>query len=80
MTDDPMPVFVLKAKDNFAPRIIAEYIRQLDIQQMYDQAQHTLAALAEVSGWRERHPELCKWPDHEHIPAGQPGSGSETQS
>ncbi len=74
MSDDPMPVFIIKAKDNLAPRAIAAYVNSLYDAGLSMQAKHAIAALQEVNDWRERNPDLCKWPD---LPAGRPGSGSE---
>ena len=76
-SDDPMPVFVIKAKDNLSPHAVGQYVRSLCDQDLFEQARHAIAALEEINAWRERHPDLCKWPDHKHVPAGQPGSGSE---
>ncbi len=77
MSDDPMPVFIVKAKDNLAPRAIAAYVNSLYDNGLSVQATYAMAALQEVVAWRERNEHLCKWPDHKHVPAGQAGSGSE---
>ena len=74
---DPMPVFIIKAKDNLAPGVIAQYVRACVDQGLHNQARSVIDSLEEVNAWRERNPGLCKWPDHAHVPAGEPGSGSE---
>lgn len=74
---DPMPVFVIKAKDNNAAPPIGRYIDDLRSRGMYGQAEEAQEALDEINAWRHRNPALCKWPDHKHVPAGQPGSESE---
>lgn len=66
--DDPMPVFVLKAKDNFAPEAVHAYRRYTGAAGLFAQAEQTTLALDEIIAWRRRHPELCKDPDHEHVP------------
>lgn len=74
---DTMPVFVLKAKDNLCVAAVAAYAERCRQNGLPEQASEVLAALDEIASWRARHPELCKWPDHKHAAAGQPGSGSE---
>jgi F420-dependent methylenetetrahydromethanopterin dehydrogenase len=73
---DPMPTFVIKARDNLAPGAIANYAILCETAGLYVQAREVRKALAEVVSWREAHREECKWPDHMHVPAGLPGSGS----
>lgn len=75
--DDPMPVFVIKARDNLAEATVRDYMKACAGLWDQDQAWEVSLALAEIKAWRERNPEKCKWPDHRHVPAGQPGSGSE---
>jgi len=77
MSYDTMPVFVLKAKDNLAPRIIELYAAECVTRDLHEQARQVRKALAEFEDWRQRNPDKCKLPDHRHVPAGQPGSGSE---
>jgi hypothetical protein len=66
--DDPMPVFVIKAKDNLAPRAIEFYCWLLQEVGLTAQEAQARLALAEVMAWRERNPGACKWPDHMHVP------------
>lgn len=68
---DPMPVFVIKAKDNFAPVIVRRYATEIEGDGLLEQGRQAWLALTEIVAWRERHPELCKHPDHEHVPATQ---------
>jgi hypothetical protein len=75
---DPMPVFAIKAKDNLAASAVAAYIYLLLEEGLMAQAAEAVAALEEIREWRHGNPDQCKWPDHEHVPAGQPGSGSES--
>ncbi len=75
---DPMPVFAIQASDNIASVAIGAYIAACCDRDLFGQAQEVIAAFEEINAWRERHPDRCKWPDHEHVPAGQPGSGSES--
>lgn len=74
MSAQPMPVFILKAKDNLAPGAVANYAILCETAGLFDQAEQVREALAEIVAWRDEHRELCKWPDHEHVPAGEPGS------
>jgi F420-dependent methylenetetrahydromethanopterin dehydrogenase len=74
---EPMPVFILKAKDNLTPWAVANYAILCEAAGLCDQAEEVRKALAEMVNWRDEHREQCKWPDHDHVPAGQPGSGSD---
>jgi hypothetical protein len=74
MSAQPMPVFILKAKDNLAPKAVAHYAILCRAAGLSDQAEEVRKALAEMVAWRDEHRELCKWPDHEHVPAGEPGA------
>ena len=66
--DDPMPVFVLKAKDKIAPLIVARYAEACLARGWDDQAAEVERALDEINEWRERHFDLVKAPDHKHVP------------
>lgn len=46
-------------------------------QGLTDQAAEVQKAYCEVFEWRVRHLDECKMPDHAHVAAGEPGSGSE---
>ena len=74
---DTMPVFVLKARDNLAADTVASYATRCEAAGLTDQAKEVRKALVEMVNWRATHPDQCKWPDHDHVPAGEPGSGSE---
>lgn len=76
MSRDVMPVFAIKARDNLAPMVIARYVAACREAGLHEQADQVEIALREILDWREDHRDLCKWPDHAHIPAGEPGSGS----
>jgi hypothetical protein len=69
---------VLKARDNLAPAAIEEYRRLCRFHGLYEQEEEVAKAFSEVVKWRAAHPDECKWPDHAHVPAGEPGSGSES--
>lgn len=66
--DDPMPVFVLKAKDNLTPEIVLDYGSRCSELGWHDQANEVIKAYNEIVAWRSRNPDLCKNPDHEHVP------------
>jgi len=66
---DPMPVFVLKAKDVIAPGIVAAYARECTRYGLHDQAVQVELAYQEMAAWQARNFELVKMPDHEHVPA-----------
>lgn len=68
---DPMPVFVIKAKDNLAPAAVFSYATLVEGLGLYTQAKQTRLALNEIVAWRERNPSACKWPDHKHVPAAE---------
>ena len=72
----PMPVFVLKARDNLAPGAVANYAILCEAAGLDDQAREVRKALAEMVNWRDEHRDLCKWPGHAHVAAGLPGAGS----
>lgn len=69
-----MPVFVLKAKDNLAPGAVANYAILCEAVGLTDQAREVRKALAEIVVWRENNRSLCKWPDHDHVAADEPGA------
>jgi hypothetical protein len=75
---DVMPVFVLKAKDNLALGAIDAYRKACQMIGDYGQAEQVELAMNEILKWRARNPFACKYPDHNHAPAGTSGSGSET--
>lgn len=72
-----MPVFAIKARDNLAVDAV-RYYRELCYQYgLREQGDQVDLALREIQTWRVNHPDECKWPDHAHVRAGEPGSGSE---
>ncbi len=73
-----MPVFAIKAKDNLATHAICAYYAACICNGLTEQAEQVVAALTEIMDWREANKDKCKWPDHSHVAAGFPGSGSES--
>jgi hypothetical protein len=67
--DDPMPVFVIKGKDQLAPDAVAAYQNACVKHGLSEQAKQASLALDEIARWQTRHPELVKAPDHKHVPA-----------
>lgn len=67
--DDPMPVFELLAKDVLAPGTIDYYGRECRRHDLPEQREQVELAYQEAAAWQQRHPELCKLPDHLHQPA-----------
>lgn len=67
--DDPMPAFVIKGKDQLAPHAVLAYARLCHQAGLNDQAEQVMDAEQEITDWQERHPELVKEPDHQHVPA-----------
>ncbi len=76
---DPMPVFVIKGKDALAVPAIEAYRRQCIEHGLDMQAASVERSIDEVKRWQSRNIDATKLPDHPHVPAGQPGSGSETR-
>ncbi len=68
---DPMPVFILKAKDNLALNTVWSYRQQCLSAGLTEQADEVRKAYREIIEWRKRHPEVCQMPDHAHLPAGR---------
>lgn len=68
-SDDPMPVFVLKAKDRLAVDTIEQYARYCYEEGLHHQRDQVSRALAEIVAWRSRHRDRVKLPDHDHVPA-----------
>jgi hypothetical protein len=73
----PMPVFVIKARDNLSVEAVRDYYDLCVRNGLTAQAAQVRLALHEIAEWRVANPHLCKWPDHDHVSAGEPGSGSE---
>jgi hypothetical protein len=67
---DPMPVFVLKAKDELALMAILAYRRACLDAGLYRQAEQVALAISEIAQWRERNAGQVKAPDHDHVPTG----------
>jgi len=74
---DVMPVFVIKARDHLSVGTVETYRKLCDDLGLREQSKQVSRALAEILEWRSAHPDECKYPDHDHRPAGSPGSGSE---
>ncbi len=70
-TDDPMPVFVLKAQDRLAIKAVNAYQDACETAGRLDQARQVMRAADEIVAWQERHQDLVKFPDHEHVPVGE---------
>jgi hypothetical protein len=67
--DDPMPVFVIKAKDKFGPAAV-RYYRSLCLQAgLHEHVAEVSKAHEEMDMWRKRHPERIQLPDHKHVGA-----------
>lgn len=67
---DPMPVFVIKAKDSLAMSAVEAYRILCRHSGMPGQADQVQLALDEIEAWQGRNPELVKPPYHRHMPAG----------
>ncbi len=65
---DPMPVFVIKAKDEFAISAVAWYRRLCEARGLGEQAAQVRLATADMDGWRARNARLVQLPDHRHVP------------
>lgn len=74
--DDPMPVFVLKAKDQFAFAVVVIYRETCKANGLHEQAAEVDKALAEMKAWRDRNRELVKLPYHKHVPVAGSSSGT----
>lgn len=68
MSNDPMPVFTIKAKDDLAPAMVRYYRLLCRERGLREQAGEVDKALAEIEAWRVRNPMLTKLPDHKHVP------------
>lgn len=71
---EPMPVFVIKAKDALAVDAIEAYRRDCIRHGLTEQAQEVNLALEEIKAWRRAHPDEVKLPDHKHVPAAAGGA------
>lgn len=65
---DPMPVFVIKAKDKLALRTLAAYQDFCTELGLDEQANEVGKASDEMVDWRSRNPDQVKLPDHMHVP------------
>lgn len=74
MTEDPMPVFVLKGKDALAPGVVDYYRRECVRHGLAEQAEQVELAFREMAAWQQRNPDKVKLPDHKHVAAN---TGSE---
>lgn len=67
---DPMPVFVIKAKDKLAPDAIGGYVALCEAVGLVDQTRQARHALSEVKSWQDRNAGHVKMPYHQHVPVG----------
>lgn len=67
---DPMPVFVIKAKDALAYETISAYRRLCWRRGLHSQGEEVGKALDEIAAWQTRHRDEVQMPDHTHVPAG----------
>jgi len=67
--NDPMPVFVIKAKDVLAVAAVEAYRILCRHSWNFAQAAQVQLALDEIQAWQDRNPDLVKAPDHRHVPA-----------
>jgi hypothetical protein len=65
---DPMPVFVLKAKDALTSTVVAAYRQECIRHDLHGQADQVWLALEEILAWQRRNPGLVALPDHKHVP------------
>lgn len=66
---DPMPVFVIKGKDQFAPHAVSAYVELCERAGLPDQARQARHATGEIQNWQFRNRDQVKLPDHTHVPA-----------
>ena len=66
---DPMPVFVIKAKDWLAPYAVSAYSVLCEAQGLIGQSHEVDQAVREMHDWQFRNRGLVKMPDHKHVPA-----------
>lgn len=69
MPDDPMPFFVIKAKDRLALDAVRAYRNLCAAAGLDDQAFEVDEAINEIRAWQRRHPDEVRLPDHPHVPA-----------
>jgi hypothetical protein len=65
---DPMPVFIIKAKDALAAEAVAYYQQLCREHGLRSQAAEVEKAIVEMAEWRIRNRHLVRMPDHPHIP------------
>lgn len=69
--EPPMPVFPILAKDLLAVDAVAAYQALCLKHGRAEQAAQVQLALDEMDAWQAAHPDLVKWPDHDHVPAAE---------
>ena len=67
--DDPMPVFMIKAKDKLAVKAVMAYRELCQDEGLAHQADEVLKAADEIDQWQGRNWSDVKLPDHDHVPA-----------
>jgi hypothetical protein len=63
-----MPVFVIKAKDRFAPAAVEAYRAICENAGSTEQAHQVALAWLEIRDWQKRNPDLLQFPEHPHVP------------
>lgn len=71
---DPMPVFVVRGKDNLAVAMVNHYLDLCIRHGLTAQAGEVAPAVEEIRRWRQRNRDKVQWPDHQHVPVTPPPS------
>jgi hypothetical protein len=73
---DPMPIFVIKAKDRLALDAVRAYRALCEEHGLNWQAREVGKAHREMREWQDQHRDRMQMPDHRHVPApGRPTDG-----
>jgi hypothetical protein len=62
------PTFTIRARDDLIVATLTKYAFLCENEGLVDQAAEVDKALEEIIHWRATNPELCKLPNHKHIP------------
>ena len=65
---DPMPVFVIKARDALAVPTLRAYVQECQEHGLTEQALQVREAINEIREWQQRNIDQTKLPDHAHVP------------
>lgn len=68
MSNDPMPVFTIKAKDALSVDAIDHYMALCQQRGLAAQAAEVWKAREEIRLWQERNADRVQLPDHPHVP------------